>query len=263
MDTYSHRYSITAADMDTRYRMTPNAVLLYYQDCWARFMSCLHLAAFDIVKHNLLWIITEFNAYFEPETALWSDDIEVTVWNSQVSALRCYAEYRICRADGTEVAHGYGCWSLIEVSSHHLAPTTALPHPVPALPQMAAESHRKRRFKDKGTVLQTYEHRVNPINLDINGHVNNRTYLSIAMRSAEEAFMDQYAIRCMSILWQHESFLGDTIQCQLAILPNDIEDEYHYLHTMLRNDTEIAAQVYSEWVPRTIHHDVSAEAIRK
>ena len=162
MDTYSHRYSITAADMDTRYRMTPNAVLLYYQDCWARFMSCLHLAAFDIVKHNLLWIITEFNAYFEPETALWSDDIEVTVWNSQVSALRCYAEYRIRRTDGTEVAHGYGCWSLIEVSSHHLAPTTALPHPVPALPQMAAESHRKRRFKDKGTVLQTYEHRVNP-----------------------------------------------------------------------------------------------------
>lgn len=27
---YTHRYSITAADMDTRYRMTPNAVLKKY-----------------------------------------------------------------------------------------------------------------------------------------------------------------------------------------------------------------------------------------
>lgn len=263
MDTYSHRYSITAADMDTRYRMTPNAVLLYYQDCWARFMSCLHLAAFDVIKHNLLWIITEFNACFESETALWSDDIEVTVWNSEISALRCYAEYRICRSDGTEVAHGYGCWNLIEVNSHHLVPTTALPYPVPELPQMTTYSHRKRRFKDEGTVLQTYEHRVTPINLDFNGHVNNRTYLSIAMQSAEEAFLDQYAIRCMAIHWQHESFLGDTINCQLAVLPNDIDGEYHYLHTMRRNDTEVAAQVYSEWVPRTIQHDISKEAIRK
>ncbi|MBQ4395459.1 MAG: hypothetical protein II825_09235 [Paludibacteraceae bacterium] len=64
MNQYAHRYSLTAADMDTRYRMTPNAVLLYYQDCWARYMSCLHLAAFDVIKHNLLWIITEFNAFF-------------------------------------------------------------------------------------------------------------------------------------------------------------------------------------------------------
>ena len=40
---YTHRYSITAADMDTRYRMTPSAVLLYFQDCWARYMACLPL----------------------------------------------------------------------------------------------------------------------------------------------------------------------------------------------------------------------------
>lgn len=26
MTQYTHRYSLTAADMDTRYRMTPNAV---------------------------------------------------------------------------------------------------------------------------------------------------------------------------------------------------------------------------------------------
>lgn len=93
MKQYTHRYSLTAADMDTRYRMTPNAVLLYYQDCWARYMSCLHLAAFDVIKENRIWVITEFNAWFEDQTAFWSDDIEVTVWNSEISALRLYAEF--------------------------------------------------------------------------------------------------------------------------------------------------------------------------
>ena len=249
--------------MDTRYRMTPNAVLLYYQDCWARYMSCLHLAAFDVIKHNLLWIITEFNAYFEPETALWSDDIEVTIWNSEVSALRCYAEYRIRRSDGTEVAHGYGCWNLIDMKSHRLVPTTSLPISLPVLSETTTGTHRKHRFTDEGAVLQTFEHRVNPINLDFNGHVNNRTYLSIAMQSAEEAFLDQYAIRCMAIHWLHESFLGDTINCRLRLLSDNTPGEYHYLHTMTRNDAEIAAQIYSEWVPRTIQYDISKEAIRK
>jgi hypothetical protein len=83
------------------------------------------------------------------------------------------------------------------------------------------------------------------------------------MQSADETFLDQYAIRCMAIHWLHETFLGDTINSRLTLLPNDTDGEYHYLNTMLRNDTETAAQVYSEWVPRTIHNDVSAEAIRK
>ena len=179
---YTHRYSLTAADMDTRYRMAPNAVLLYYQDCWARFMSCLHLAAFDIVKMQRLWVITEFNACFEQQTALWSDDIDVTVWNSEISTLRLYAEFRVRRTDGIEVAHGYGCWTLLDTESHRLAPLTPIQQLIPILPEVTSDNHRKRRFPTDGTTLQQLEHRVNPINLDFNGHVNNRTYLSIAMQ---------------------------------------------------------------------------------
>ena len=249
--------------MDTRYRMTPGAVLLYYQDCWARYMSCLHMAAFDIVKKQRLWVITEFNAWFEPQTALWSDDIDVTVWNSEIGSLRLYTEFRVHRHDGVEVAHGYGCWTLLDTETHRLALLTPFQEHIPILPTLTSDSHRKRRFAAEGTELQQFEHRVNPINLDFNGHVNNRTYLSIAMQSADEAFMDTYAIRCLTIHWLKETFLGDTLLCRLSLLPNDsAQTVYHYLHSISRNDGQIAAQVYSEWVPRTIHTDVAEHATR-
>ena len=141
MNQYTHRYSLTAADMDTRYRMTPNAVLLYYQDCWARYMACLHLAAFDIVKQNRIWVITEFNAWFEEQTALWSDDIDVTVWNSEVGALRLYAEFRVRRADGVEVAHGYGCWTLLDTEAHRLAPMMPFQPQIPVLQEVCQQPH--------------------------------------------------------------------------------------------------------------------------
>ncbi len=261
---YTHRYSLTAADMDTRYRMTPNAVLLYYQDCWARYMSCLHLAAFDVVKQNRIWVITEFNAWFEQQTAFWSDDIDVTVWNSEVGTLRLYAEFRVRRSNGVEMAHGYGCWTLLDTETHRLAPMIPFQPKIPILPEMTSETHKKRRFPMEGTQLQQIEHRVNPINLDFNGHVNNRTYLNIAMQSADETFMDTHAIHCLAIHWLKETFLGDTLTCRLNLLPNETDAPmYHYLHTISRNDAEIAAQVYSEWVLRTEQIDVSTCASRK
>ena len=261
---YTHRYSLTAADIDTRYRITPSAVLLYYQDCWARYMSCLHLAAFDMVKMNRMWVITEFNAWFEQQTALWSDDIDVTIWNSEVGTLRFYADFRLRRSDGVEVAHGYGCWTLLDTEVHRLAMLTPIVSQIPILPEVIAETHKKRRFPVGSTPLQQIEHRVNPINLDFNGHVNNRTYLSIAMQSADEAFMDTHNIRCIAIHWQKETFLGDTLLCCMYLLPNQTEEKcYRYLHTINRNDGQTAAQVYSEWVPRTGQIDVAAHVKRE
>ena len=42
----------------------------------------------------------------------------------------------------------------------------------------------------------------------------------------------------------------------------DDETVYRYLNTISRNDGETAAQVYSEWVPRTEHPDISIRAQR-
>ncbi len=264
MDHYSHIYSITAADMDTRYRMTPNAVLLYYQDCWARYMSSLHIAAFDVIKHHLMWVITEFNAWFEDDTALWSDDIDVTVWNSEVSALRLYAEFRIRRADGVEVAHGYGCWTLLDTETRRLAPNSQLPVQLPVLPEMCLDGHKRSKFPKDGTLLTEVIHRVNPINLDMNGHVNNRTYLSIAMQSANESFMDMYAIRSISIRWLRETFLGDTLTCRLILLPREQRDgTYTYTHIITREDGQSAAQIYSEWSVRTKQQPDISEIVNR
>lgn len=266
--------------MDTRYRMTPNAVLLYYQDCWARFMSTLHLAAFDIVKVNRMWVITEFNAFFEEETALWSEDIEVKVWNSELSALRLYAEFRLYRPDGKEIAHGYGCWTMLDTEAHRLAPLTPFAEQIPVLAEMTTESHKKMRFSQPSEVslhpsegnIQPSEirHQVNPINLDFNGHVNNRTYLSIAMQTAGEVFLDAHAIRSLVIHWVRETFLGDTLTCRYepsAVIsqPSTISHQQSLgvLANLTREDGEVSAQIYTEWTPRTIATDISEQAPRK
>jgi hypothetical protein len=47
---YRHTYTATASDITPLYRLTPNAMLMYFQDSFARLMTIHHVAAFDIVK---------------------------------------------------------------------------------------------------------------------------------------------------------------------------------------------------------------------
>ena len=252
---YTHRYSITAADMDTQYRMTANAVLLYYQDCWARYMSCLNMAAFDMVHRNRMWVISEFSASWEQEDAFWSQDIEVKVWNSEVTGLRLYADFLISKPDGTPLTHGYGCWTLLDIESHR--PTAISELGIERLRLCEGDKHAKNRIPAGQTVLSEIGHRVNPINLDFNGHVNNRTYLHIAMQTVTGNQLDDRRLHSLTIRWMHESFLGDTLICRLL----QTEKEDAFLHVISKDNT-VVAQIYSVLTERISEAIIDTEAPR-
>ena len=103
---------------------------------------------------------------------------------------------------------------------------------------------------------------MNPINLDFNGHVNNRTYLSIAMQQADEAFLDAHAIRRIAIHWLRETFLGDTLTCSYEPSEGSDQQALGVLANLTREDGELSAQIYTEWAPRTIATDIAAQAPR-
>ena len=252
---YAHRYSITAADMDTQYRMTANAVLLYYQDCWARYMSYLHMAAFDMVHKNRMWVILEFNAYWEEHSAFWSQDVEVKVWNSEVTGLRLYADFMITKPDGTPVSHGNGCWTLLDTESHR--PTAIGEIGIEKLRLCEGEKHVKNHIPAGQSIISEIEHRVNNINLDFNGHVNNRTYLDIAMQTDTDNRVGGRRLQSLSIRWLHESFLGDTLICRLW----QTEHEDRYLHVISKDDKAVA-QIYSVLTERTDESIIDTEAPR-
>ncbi|MBR3565586.1 MAG: hypothetical protein IKN91_04555 [Paludibacteraceae bacterium] len=255
---YKKRYSITAGDMDVNYRITPKAVLLYYQDCWACSMGKIHLAAFDIVKQNMLWVITEFVSIFDNYDAFWSEEIEVTVWNSELTPLRLYTEFEVRKTnDNTLISHGYASWSLLEKDTHKLVPTSAIADKLTIIPELVTDGHKKQRFKQDGELCSTINHKVNRINLDFNGHVNNRTYLDIAMQTPPKEIISTQQVNKLRIHWLQETFMGETLTCKLLKT-----DEDCYLATINKDDGTQAAQIYSEWCLQTYKKEISTDIDR-
>jgi len=259
MNQYSHTFTVTCQDMNKDYRLSPAAVLLYFQESYARYMGCLQMAAFDLAKERRMWIITEMEAEMMSVDTFWGDDIVVTIWVSEITPLRVYADYHVTNADtGVMIAKGTSCWNLMNADTRKLDSTDEVAPKIPILPEMMTATHRKVRFPKEGTVLKQISHKVNQLDLDFNGHVNNRSYVSIAMLTVPDEFLTAHRTNRFVIHWLRESYLGENLTCTLRQI-----DASTYVHLITKENGETAAEIFSVWEPLTNTVDVAAVAKRR
>ena len=233
--------------------------MLYFQESYARYMGCLHMAAFDLAKERRMWIITEMEAEMMPVDTFWGDDIVVTIWVSEITPLRVYADYHVTNADtGVMIAKGTSCWNLMNANTRKLDSTDKVESKIPVLPEMMTATHRKVRFPKEGTALKQISHKVNQLDLDFNGHVNNRSYVSIAMLTVPDEFLTAHRTNRFVIHWLRESYLGENLTCTLRQV-----DVNSYVHLISKENGETAAEIFSAWEPLTSMVDVASVARRR
>lgn len=259
MDKYTHRYTVVCTDIDKEYRFSPHAALLYFQESFARYMACMNLASFDLAKIHKTWIITEMSAEMMPVDTFWGDDIEVTIWVSEITPLRVYADYYIRNVgSGEMIVKGTSCWNLMDADKRKLDNTEMVTPIIPVLPEMMTATHKKERFPREGTLLKQVEHHVNRLDLDFNEHVNNRSYVSIAMLTATDEFLAANRTRKMIIHWLHESYMGEKLCCTLYEV-----GEKTFVHKITKENGDVAAEIFSVWEPYVNKVDVTKVAKRQ
>ena len=134
---YRHTYTSTASDITPLYRLTPNAMLMYFQDSFARLMTIHGVAAFDIVKQRRMWVITEVQMDVEPTVSYWSEDFTVEIWVSELSSLRIYCDFRIVRADNEQlIASGTSQWNILNLNTKRLETTDFLADKLTVVPEL-------------------------------------------------------------------------------------------------------------------------------
>ena len=250
---YRHTYTATASDITPLYRLTPNALLMYFQDCFARLMTIHHVAAFDIIKQRRMWVITEVQIAIEPTDTLWSEDITVELWVSELTSLRIYCDFRIVRkADEQLIATGTSQWNILNLDTKRLETTDFLDGKLTVVPELMTGSHKKVRFpKPQSTDMQMV-HRATRLDLDFNFHVSNRSYVTIALLTMPDEILASQKLTSLTVHWLHETYLDDTLTCRMTRL-----EDGNYLHTLTNADGEVVCEVMSRWVPQSERADIS------
>ena len=65
MNKYSQKYIVTNDCMDLNYTLRPISAIMYFQDCFARYMTTKNLAAFDVIT-SLGKALSDFTAGLTP-----------------------------------------------------------------------------------------------------------------------------------------------------------------------------------------------------
>ncbi len=250
---YRHTYTATASDITPLYRLTPNALLMYFQDCFARLMTIHHVAAFDIIKQRRMWVITEVQIAIEPTDALWSEDFTVELWVSELTSLRIYCDFRIVRkADEQLIASGTSQWNILNLDTKRLETTDFLDGKLTVVPELMTGSHKKVRFPKPQSTDMQMAHRATRLDLDFNFHVSNRSYVTIALLTMPDEILASQKLTSLTVHWLHETYLDDTLTCRMTRL-----EDGNYLHTLTNADGEVVCEVMSRWVPQSERADIS------
>ena len=275
---YRHTYTSTASDITPLYRLTPNAMLMYFQDSFARLMTIHGVAAFDIVKQRRMWVITEVQMDVQPTVTYWSEDFTVEIWVSELTSLRIYCDFRIVRTDseqlmeqreqsqagldsaesrqkkteGQLIASGTSQWNILNLDTKRLETTDFLTDKLTVVPELMTASHKKVRFPKLQSCDMQMEHRATRLDLDFNFHVSNRSYVSIALLTMPDEVLASQTLKAITVHWLHETYLDETLICRMSRT-----EDGSYLHTLTNADGVVVCELMSQWQPQPETPDVS------
>ena len=272
---YKSEYPVTCAEMDARYWLTVDGVMTFHEDAVAKYLTTLNLAAFDLQKDGNTWIITEINMDLKETPALWAQKVEVTVWPSEVSALRVWFEFEArvvadtMQGDGGSdrlIARGNSCWSTISFVERKLVPCGSLFPADEVVAELAAGPHRKRGVAPHGgQPAATFGHTINLMDIDMNGHTNNRRYVAMALSCFGQEFQASHRPDSLNIRFIKESRLGDALTVASYPIedPDAASDAASFLGQITNASGEEICRVSSHWAPKEPPHDmVSSNPVR-
>jgi len=242
---YKATYPITSAQIDADYHLSIDGLLNFHENTVAKYFTTLRLAAFDLQKEDKTWVISEINLEMPEPPTMWSEDVEITVWLSEISTLRVWMDFEAREVHSHKLtARGNSCWSMISMSLRKLLPCSGLLPDTELVTEFAAGPHKKRYsvHADPKPIMEL-GHVINHIDLDFNGHTNNRRYIQMALACFDQDFLTKYRPDRLNIRFIHESRLNEII-CNHTY-PTD--DPSEFVGIIKNSEESEICRVVSHW----------------
>ena len=246
MKKYTKKYNVILDNMDiSNYTIRPISVIMYLQDAFARYCATKKLAAYDLFEPNWYWIVTEYNINFVDNLPFWSEEIEVSIWVSEISKIKIYTDYKIKYKDKT-FAEGNALYFIIDRKTKRPVKTDIVAERFDVVDELVLGKHKKFTLPTVTEKVKEIKHTNNLSDLDFNNHVNNKSYINLAEMTASEQFKGKYNMKSLSIRFNKETFLGDTLTCTTYKSENDNQ----YTHIVEKDGVSVC-DIITNWDKRT------------
>lgn len=238
VEKFAKTYSLMFGDMDINYHMTKMAAARYFQETFARFCAKYNLAAFDVLKDGIIWVVSDLHVEITDKLPMWSEEFSVFVWVSEVTKMRTYIDFEIkCREK--IVAKGESCFYLLDEKTRRPLKSSEIVSVFGVIDEKVFGEHSKQSYDIQGDKIAEKAHEVTVRDLDFNLHVNNLSYIGISFETAPADFLENNEVTEYSVKFLKETHLGDKLACELFLNDEKIISRIY--------DTELSADVCLAW----------------
>lgn len=209
-ETHTRPYRVSFADMDRDYRLSMEAVLGYFQDAASDILVRRNIAAFDLHAQGCTWVISDFTVDMVNDMPMWRETVETVITPSEVSGVRVYFDFRIIAAGGRCVASGTCCWTAVNME-------TGRPTPIPSLMDVEGENqlrHDRLVFPAVTEPTGEYQHVADMSDIDFNEHVNNISYVKVAISALPADYVKSHALSHIAVKFMRQCYLSETLTCR-------------------------------------------------
>ncbi len=245
MDKYTKKYNVILDNMDLfEFRLRPISAIMYLQDAFARLCATKKMAAYDLFSANQYWIVTEFNIDFTEDLPFWSEEISINIWISEITKLKIYTDYELLYKN-KPFAKGNALWFIIDRETKRPVKTDIVAEKFNICNELTLGEHKKFILPEATEIYTKIEHKNNLSDIDFNKHVNNKSYINIAEMTAPDEFRQSHKLKTLSIRFNKETFLDDTLTCTA----NRTANKNIFTHVIEKDGVSVC-DILTTWVQK-------------
>ena len=242
MSRFKQKYTITNDCMDAHYRLKPVEILMYFQDVFARYLTSKRIAAFDILKDDLYWVISDISFKIVDALPFGSEEIEASIWVSEITKLKIYTDFELKYKDKA-FAKGNCCWFLLNGKTRRPALTDFVADKMSLDTELTIGEHKKFVLGNTTEPVTHASHKTNFRDIDFNNHVNNKSYINLAEMTIPDDFRESHVLKSLSVKYCKESYLGDELSC--TTYRTDVKNAYV---NKIVKDGSTVCEINTEWL---------------
>lgn len=203
---YCFESKVRYSEVNSKGRITLNAILDYFQDCSFFHSEELKVGLNFLMEKQIAWVLSfwqiEVNRY-----PVYGEQIRICTWPYDFKGFIGYRNFTMKNEKEELLAYANSIWVLLDLQSKK--PVRILPEMIQAYqmsPQLSMEyTSRKINLPEKMEVQEPFL--IHKYHIDTNQHVNNGKYVSMA----QEYLPCEFEIRRMRAEYQKAAVYGDMI----------------------------------------------------
>lgn len=214
MAIFEQKYHIPVANVDASTYITNLGILSMLEDIAGKHSDIAGYGITDIPQTHLFWVLLAWKVEVIRRVK-YKDEVTLRTWAKNTNKFYTYRDFEMLDQNGNVVCKATSKWALINMENKSLAKISdeIISLYQPEKDRNVFENPDIEKLTIPDTYSSEYLYKTQRRDIDINEHMHNSNYLSLAYEALPQEVYDSGEYNHIEIMYKKGIKFGDTSKC--------------------------------------------------